>query len=92
MSKRPKKPVLEKKGKTANQQSWHICIWEHPLLKGKFSYAIAINDRLLTNPYPITESAPSLFGTFSTPHEALTTAIDTVGELNNLPQTVRIAG
>jgi hypothetical protein len=52
----------------------------HPLAKGNYSYAIAIDNILERNLFPIADFDSCLFGCYETAHQALNAAVK---EANN---------
>ncbi|MBW4562342.1 MAG: hypothetical protein KME32_14555 [Mojavia pulchra JT2-VF2] len=68
------KPILEKDGTKSEcgiNVTWYVAVHPHPLLNGKYSYAIAIHNVLERNPFPIADFDSCLFGCYDTAHQAL---------------------
>ncbi len=68
------KPILEKDGTKSDLEiniPWYVAVHFHPLIKGKYSYAIAIHSVLERNSSPMADFDSCLFGCYETAHQAL---------------------
>ncbi len=75
------KPILEKDGTKSElgiSISWYVAVHSHPLAKGNYSYAIAIDNVLERNRFPIADFDSCLFGCYETAHQALNAAVEEV--------------
>jgi hypothetical protein len=73
------KPILEKDGNKSdfgNTIQWYVAVHSHPLDKRNYSYAIAIDNVLERNPFPIADFDSCLFGCYETAHQALNAAVE----------------
>lgn len=73
------KPILEKDGHKSElgiDIPWYIAVHSHPLLHGKYSYAIAIHNVLERNPFPIADFDSCLFGCYDTALLALNAGVE----------------
>jgi hypothetical protein len=73
------KPILEKddtKYELGISIPWYVAVHSHPLVKGNYSYAIAIHNILERNPFPIADFDSYLFGCYETALQALNAAVE----------------
>ncbi|MBD2501168.1 hypothetical protein [Anabaena azotica] len=73
------KPILEKDGTKSdfeNTIQWYVAVHSHPLNKRNYSYAIAIDNVLERNPFPIADFDSCLFGCYESAHQALNAAVE----------------
>lgn len=73
------KPILEKDGtkyELGTTIQWYVTVHPHPLDQGNYSYAIAIDNVLERNPFPIADFDSCLFGCYETAYQALNAAVE----------------
>ncbi|WP_242051622.1 hypothetical protein [Nostoc sp. FACHB-280] len=58
-----------------------MAVHSHPLDQKKYSYAIAIDNVLERNPYPIADFDSCLFGGYETAYQALNAAVEEANQI-----------